>query len=136
MATVNMDSIQFYQPPSTNSLLSGKCTGLQKGSQVIRSPDVMARDGGCAFRTHHNSDRGHNVAKEDFLPTVEEVLRPALRKEQLRREPANAEHTLQRTDQQSLDRSSSSMATIQSRFVEDLGSQGRAAPLSYKQAAS
>ena len=67
MATVNMDSVQFYQPPFMTPLFSRKySTSLHidheppaapryKGSQVLESFGVPALDGWGDFRLQHNS---------------------------------------------------------------------------------
>lgn len=61
-ATISMDSIPVYQPPFTTPLFSGKYAAspridpeasvgprYAKGSQVLTSADVIARDGWGGF---------------------------------------------------------------------------------------
>jgi hypothetical protein len=116
MATVSMDSIQFYQPPFMAPLFGGKYTASphidpeplvaprhMKGSQVLESIDVTALDGWGDFGLQHNSGRDQDAVSEDDLPTfeeLEELLRPTLRKKGLIGEPKNPEYSLQRADQQ------------------------------------
>jgi hypothetical protein len=96
MATVSMDSIQFYQPPFMTPLFSGKYTALPhidpkpsveprylKGSQVLESVDVTALDGWGDFGLQHHSGQDQDAVSEDDLPTLEELLRPTLRKKVL-----------------------------------------------------
>ena len=91
---------------------------------------------GRDFGLEHDLGQDYNVADEDYLPTIEELLRLTSRKENSAREPPNAEHAVQKADQQSLDSSSISVSTEQSRLAYSLGSQGTdATPLFYKQAA-
>jgi hypothetical protein len=147
MAAVNIDSVQLYQPPFINPLFgSGKRTASphidpkprvaalpKKGSKVLESAGVTARGGGNNFGLEHDSGQYDKVTDKDYLPTIEELLRPTWRKEILTQEPLNAEHA----DQQFFNKSSSSINIIHSQLADSLGSQGTGAtPLCYKQAAS
>jgi hypothetical protein len=104
MAAVNMDSIQFYQPPFMNPWFGGKRTAspyidpkpkvaahCKKGSEVLKSVGITARGRWGNFGLEHNSGQDDNVADEDYLPTIEELLRPTSRKENSTQEPPNAE---------------------------------------------
>jgi hypothetical protein len=134
MATVNMDSVQFYQPPFMTPLFGRKySTSLlidheppaaprhKKGSQVLESFGAPALDGWDDFGLQHNSGRDQDAVSEDDFPTLEALLCPTLRKQVSKA----TKHTLQTADQRPLLRSSSCVNIAQSRF-KDLGdSQGR-----------
>jgi hypothetical protein len=116
MATVSMDSIQFYQPPFMAPLFSRKYTASlhidpeplvaprhMEGSPVLESIDVIALDGWGDFGLQHNLGRDQDAVSEDDLPTLEELeelLRPTLRKKVLIEAPKNSEYALQRANRQ------------------------------------
>jgi hypothetical protein len=114
MATISMDSIQFYQPPLMTPLFSGKYTAsphidpeppvaprYKKGSQVLESASSTVVDRRGDFGSQHDSGRDQDAVNEDEddLPTIKELLRRTLRKEDLIEEPEDRERTLQRADQ-------------------------------------
>jgi hypothetical protein len=82
MATISMDSIQFYQPPFTNPLFTNKYTALRhaKGSQVLKSAGVIALDGCGDFGPERDFGQDQGAVSEDNLPTLEDLLRPTLPK--------------------------------------------------------
>jgi len=75
MAAVNMDSIQFYQPPFMNPLFGGKRTALlyidpkhqvaalRKGTEVLESAGITARGGGGDFGLEDDSGQDENVTE-------------------------------------------------------------------------
>jgi hypothetical protein len=132
MATVNMDSVQFYQPPFMTPLFGRKYSTSShidhepsaapryKGSQVLEPFGVPALDGWDDLGLQHNSGRDQDAVSEEDFPTLEALLHPTLRKKVSKA----TKHTLQTADQRPLLRSSSCVNTVQSRF-KDLGdSQG------------
>jgi hypothetical protein len=117
MATVNMDSIQFYQPPFMTPLFSGKFTAslhidpeppiaprCKKGSQVLESASTTAVDRGGDFGSQHDSGQDQDIVSDDDFPTVKDLLCRTLRKEDLMGEPKDREHVLQRADQRARSR--------------------------------
>jgi hypothetical protein len=52
-----------------------------KGSQAPESIGVIALDEWGDFESQHNLGQDQDAASEDDLPTLEELLRPTLRKE-------------------------------------------------------
>jgi hypothetical protein len=107
MATVNIDSIQFYQPPFMTPLFSGKYAASlhidpeplaaprhKKGSQVLEPFGGAALDGWGNFGSQYNLGRDEDTVSEDDLPTLKELLRPTLLKEVLMEEPEKSKHTL------------------------------------------
>jgi hypothetical protein len=137
IATVNMDSVQFYQPPFMTPLFGGKYTASmhidpkplaaprhKKGSQVLKSFSVAALNGWGDFGSQHILGQDEDAVSEVDLPTLKELLRPTLHMEVLIEEPEKPMHALQRANQRSLQRSSSYINTAQPRS-KDLGvSQG------------
>lgn len=106
MATISMDSVQFYQPPFMKPLFGRKHTTSlhidyepsaalrhKEGSQVLL-------DGWGDFGPQYNSGRDMDAVSEDDLPPLEEILRPTSRKEVLIDEPEKSKHALPRASQQ------------------------------------
>jgi hypothetical protein len=126
MATVNMDSVQFYQLPFMKPLFGSKQAALlhinpkhpatprhKNGSQVF--PDEWSD-----FGSQYNSGRDQDAVSEDDLPTVKELLCPTLRKEISIEDPEDPEHALQMANQRSRLGNGGYINTAQSRSV-DLG---------------
>jgi len=116
-ASVSMDSIQFYQPHLTTSSFSSKYTAspyidpkrsvappYQKGRQVLNSASTTAIDRGGDFGSQHDLGRNQDIVDEDDFPTVKELVRCTLRKEDLIEEPKDREHAPQRVDQRARSR--------------------------------
>jgi hypothetical protein len=114
VATVSMDSIQFYEPPFMSPFFSSKCAASphtdpappvvpchMKGSQALDSVGVIALDEWGDFGSQYNLGRDQDAVSEDDWPTLEELLRPTLHKEVLIEEPKEPEHALQRANEQS-----------------------------------
>ena len=97
----------------------------KKGSQVLESAGTKSQNRAVEFGSQHVSVQDHDAVNEDYSLTIEELLRQTSRKQDSIREPPCAKHALQKADQRSLDGSSSSINTIQSRLADGLGSQGR-----------
>jgi hypothetical protein len=98
-------------------LFSGKYTASpcidpkpqgKKGSLALESASITAQER-SDFESQHDLSRDYDTVDEDYLPTLEELLRPTLRKQDSIREPPSTENTLQRADQRSLDGSSGSI---------------------------
>lgn len=126
MATVNMDSVQFYQPPFMKPLFGSKQAAplhidpkhpaaprYKNGSQVFL-------DGWGDFGSQYNSGRDQDAVSEDDLPTVEELLCPTLRKEISIEDPEDPKHALQTANQRSPRGNGGYINAARSRLV-DLG---------------
>jgi hypothetical protein len=124
MAAVNMDAIQFYNPISTTSS-STRCTASPHMSP-LPAVALCRNKGSRVLESHWQSDSTDSALEEDYFPPLEEILRPASRKEYLIGEPTNPEYAIQGTDQRSLKKSSSSKNRAQPSLADSLGtSQGR-----------
>lgn len=113
MATVNMDSVQFYQPPFMKPLFGSKHTAL------------LHIDPKHPAAPHHKGrlGRDQDAVSEDDLPTLE-LLYPTLYKGISIEDPEDLEHGLQTANQRSPRGNGVYANTAQSRSVDLGDSQG------------